>query len=75
MEEKKEHVGRGVGFQRDSQRGVSLQLREKEYGGRKTHPEKTASLTGMTLISTIIVQELVREAVLMSIQSAEKEEY
>ena len=37
--------------------------------------KKLFPLTGMTLISTIIVQELVREAVLMSIQSAEKEEY
>ena len=37
--------------------------------------KKLLPLTGITLISTIIVQELVREAVLMSIKSAEKGEY
>ena len=51
----------------------SSERRNMEAG--KLIQKKLLPLTGITLISTIIVQELVREAVLMSIQSAEKEEY
>ena len=50
-----------------------LRQREAEAQAVKSKKRELLPLTGMTLISTM--QELVREAVQMSIKAVEKEEY
>ena len=60
---------------REVARGEFLYSSErKNMEEGKLIQKKLLPLTGMTLISTIM-QELVREAVQMSIKSVEKEEY